>query len=342
MPAHVAAHVLLAQAYMEQERWDEAIRAWQNASFFMPNSPTIQEGIRRVLKILALQSKPEAQRSESDTEADGGTDRSTTDLSTAGTDLPNSLSVDSLPEDLPPAEHSAAPFSEREPQQPADEPPESSVTDQDIGQYDLDHETPVLRVNPSIHPDVDPAVNDSASAPTPHLEETSASTRDEPEADTSENKTNGNAITADNTAAEEEGQQDVPANRKSKHSIPEPTPSPAPPGELNGIKIPPVLAPYAALMSEWKEDNELDHLIQELESARIVPKPEHEPIESPALDSDIGDIVSETLARIYERQKQYDEAADMYEKLARMYPERAGEFQEKASELRSREDEHSD
>lgn len=86
--------------------------------------------------------------------------------------------------------------------------------------------------------------------------------------------------------------------------------------------------------ADWFDD--LDSLITELESARIVPKPDFESIPSPALDDDIEDVVSETLARIYASQKQYEEAARVYEQLAEQQPEQAPSFLEKAAEMRTR------
>ncbi len=83
-------------------------------------------------------------------------------------------------------------------------------------------------------------------------------------------------------------------------------------------------------------DEELDRLISDLESARIVPRPDYETIEGPSLTAPIDDMVSETLARIYEGQKQYDEAARMYDKLAILKPDRADVFTQKAIELRTR------
>jgi hypothetical protein len=83
-------------------------------------------------------------------------------------------------------------------------------------------------------------------------------------------------------------------------------------------------------------DDELDRLITDLESARIVPRPDYETIEKPDLNTGIDDVVSETLARIYEGQKQYDEAARMYDKLAILKPDRADLFTRKAFELRTR------
>ncbi len=195
MPAHVTAHVLLAQAYAKEERWEEAKFSWQNAAFLMPNSPAIQKGFRHVLKMLTRQ-----------------------------------ISL------------SEAPVAKPEPPAPLPEVKEQKSTE----------------INPS----------------------------------------------------------QVPKN------------SYAPP-------LPPVLAKIAQ-QAEIKDAEELDSLIEELESARIVPKPEHEKIETQVLETDIDDMVSETLARIFEGQKQFDEAARVYDKLATMQPDRASDFSRKASDLRAR------
>lgn len=82
--------------------------------------------------------------------------------------------------------------------------------------------------------------------------------------------------------------------------------------------------------------SDLDRLISELESARIVPRPDLENVPPPDLEDDIEDVVSETLARIYASQGQYDEAAHVYELLAEQQPEKADEFADKASEMRTR------
>lgn len=79
----------------------------------------------------------------------------------------------------------------------------------------------------------------------------------------------------------------------------------------------------------------LDDLIQELETARIVPDPTIEPATADDLDTDVEDVVSETLARIYANQRHYDEAARVYETLAGQQPDRAAEFRQKAAALRS-------
>jgi len=84
------------------------------------------------------------------------------------------------------------------------------------------------------------------------------------------------------------------------------------------------------------EYQDLDKLISELESARIVPDPDIEMIPQGELETEIGDVVSETLARIYAKQKFFAEAASVYDKLAIQRPEKEAEFLQKASELRQK------
>ena len=84
------------------------------------------------------------------------------------------------------------------------------------------------------------------------------------------------------------------------------------------------------------EYDDLDRLIEELESARITPDLDISAIPAPELDDEADDMVSETLARIYAAQRQYDEAARVYELLAAQQPDRAKEFFARASEMRSR------
>jgi len=82
--------------------------------------------------------------------------------------------------------------------------------------------------------------------------------------------------------------------------------------------------------------DDLDRLIEELESARITPDPDISEMPAPEVDDEADDMVSETLARIYAAQRQYDEAARVYEILAAQQPDRAREFFALASEMRSR------
>ncbi len=82
--------------------------------------------------------------------------------------------------------------------------------------------------------------------------------------------------------------------------------------------------------------DDLDRLIQELEGARITPRPDLDSIPEPDLDDNLDDVVSETLARIYEAQKQYAEAEKVFRALADQHPERREEFEEKAAEMSRR------
>ena len=88
-------------------------------------------------------------------------------------------------------------------------------------------------------------------------------------------------------------------------------------------------------------DDDLDQLIDELESARIEPDPDVDDAPAPDLENDVDDIVSETLARIHEAQDQYRKAAQIYVKLASQEPDRAREFLEKAAEMRKKAEQQS-
>jgi tetratricopeptide (TPR) repeat protein len=82
------------------------------------------------------------------------------------------------------------------------------------------------------------------------------------------------------------------------------------------------------------EGDDLDRLIDELESARIEPSPDVDDVPAPNLDQDVDDLVSETLARIHEAQDQYRKAAQIYVKLASQEPDQARTYLEKAAEMR--------
>lgn len=84
------------------------------------------------------------------------------------------------------------------------------------------------------------------------------------------------------------------------------------------------------------EYQDLDRLIQDLESARIVPDPDIKMIPQQELETEIEDVVSETLARIYANQKFYEEASVVYEKLAVQKPDKAEEYLQKARDLRQK------
>ena len=379
LPTHVAAHALLAQAYTNERRLEEARVAWQNALFLMPNSPSIKKGFRRVLKELSKQEPPQPvtevepppelqenkiaetqeellpetleepalEAQEEDLTETDGRDSEDEDKEQQETFyIPNTNRADIEEANDGGEEESETPEApdedevetlETEREELEAETEDALVTDEeneDIikGTLDIDleelldgapshsHETPSMLVNPSSHHNATPIEIEAIKAQTPQeeAEEEKDEEEDEPEEPIKTNDIPLPIIT-------------VPIPSSSSSNTPPPVSKGLPPD----IPVPPILAPLVENTDEWAEDQELDNLIQELESARIVPKPDHEHIEVPALEDDIEDMVSETLARIFEGQKQYAKAADMYEKLAVLHPERARKFEAKASELRA-------
>jgi hypothetical protein len=88
-------------------------------------------------------------------------------------------------------------------------------------------------------------------------------------------------------------------------------------------------------VGQLEDEDDLDRLIEKLESARIEPPPDAEgEAPPPDLDNEVDDLVSETLARIHEAQDQYRKAARIYVRLASQEPERAREYLEAAARMR--------
>ena len=92
-------------------------------------------------------------------------------------------------------------------------------------------------------------------------------------------------------------------------------------------------------VDQLEDEDDLDHLIEKLESARIEPTPDAETeAPPPDLDDEVDDLVSETLARIHENQDQYRKAARIYVRLASQEPDRAREYLERAARMRQKAD----
>ena len=118
-----------------------------------------------------------------------------------------------------------------------------------------------------------------------------------------------------------------------------------PPAETEGDGAPDAVAAPAAVpppteglpaSDAAEEPDDLDTLIHQLENApRIRPDPDFDD-EGDAADDEGEEVVSETLARIYEAQQQYGAAAQAYEQLASLQPGRATELLAKAAEMRRR------
>lgn len=91
------------------------------------------------------------------------------------------------------------------------------------------------------------------------------------------------------------------------------------------------------IQHDFNDPDQLDRLIEQLEDARIMPRPDMDDGPAPDLEDDIDDMVSETLARIYTAQEQYEEAARVYDQLALQNPEQHDYFIRKAREVRDKE-----
>lgn len=267
-PGHVTTYVLLARAYAAEARWQQAMIAWQQAAFLMPNSPAIQDGLAQALSMFSLVGIEEDVTVPTEEDAEASVAELDTEASLPGETSEEAppLVVDAAIETDVPAIEQGEPDVEAAPASDAPVDPTASWDDDAASLPDF---LPEALSNPG---DIDPPPHFLEADPAPDVIE-------EP-------------VFFEN-----------------------PTPPPPAPPE---------------------EDVELDKLIADLESARIVPRPDYETIEAPDLSAPIDDMVSETLARIYEGQKQYAEAARMYDKLAILKPDRAGDFARKAVELRTR------
>jgi tetratricopeptide (TPR) repeat protein len=298
LPAHLTAHVLLARAYEAKQRWADALMSWQNVRFLMPNSPVAREGKERTLRHLRQ------------SDASGSSSPST-------------------PADTAPASGDAADTATPPPPADADDAPdrtEDASADED----------------PTDTADAEPTPTESAPKAAPDSTEESPPSTDTPEAtDASDDSSDptppqGEGPTTASEAvseleqlrrqAEEEARQGgARADRPEETPDAESTPNAPTPPDTPEERI-----------REMNEDDDLERLIDELESARIEPNPEVEDVPTPDLDDNVDDIVSETLARIHEAQDQYRKAAQIYVKLASQEPDQARTYLQKASEMRER------
>lgn len=133
----------------------------------------------------------------------------------------------------------------------------------------------------------------------------------------------------------EEGLREALLKKRFGNPVPiEPLPADYPVPERTAA--PAQTAPAVGSQTAPPEFQDLDRLINELETASIVPDPDVPLLPADELESDIEDVVSETLARIYANQSYFEEAAIVYEKLASQHPHRKEEFLQRSAEMKEK------
>ncbi|WP_022836644.1 hypothetical protein [Salisaeta longa] len=281
MPAHLTAHVLLAQAYESTKQWRLALRAWEQAYFLMPTSPVIARGRRRTLDQLGDTPIEEHQLRKASVRHYA--QQAADDESDAREDPPTDEFETDAPEG-PPTDEFQAPGAA------------NGTADADAPQTLYD-----ARLDPA---DAQAADDEAGS--------------EEPEAgDSADDPLSG---PAEGGLEDLRAQADAEARRTSE-----------PQRTLEALEEE---LPDAPRYDVGTDD--LDRLIEELEAARITPNPDLKDLPEPDLTDTSDDLVSETLARIYAAQGQFQEAARIYVKLASQEPGRAREHLEQAATMRER------
>jgi tetratricopeptide (TPR) repeat protein len=329
-PAYVTAHVLLAKAYETGGRRADALSAWHRAYFLMPGSPLVRRQRERLLREAPAEPAPPPEPSPyAAPEASAG------------------------PEPPVPAERGASPQAELS-VEPAPEPSPAA------GAFLEDEE--VWAEPASAEPLAEPAEEGAEGEPEwidldeePSLEEPSGVPGEWAEPQASEPEPSAGAPSR---SARSQGSEEAEVLPPLSPAPPE-APSEwyeredeagwrlldegfAPPDP----EIPPSAAPPEPPAPPEEDPDEdtgslsgfydLDSLIEQLENAPRI-RPDGASTEGADAEEDPEDeVVSETLARIYEHQQQYEAAARAYERLAQEQPARAEEFARRAGEMRQR------
>jgi tetratricopeptide (TPR) repeat protein len=365
MPAHLTAYVLLARAYESRRRWGEALRAWKSAHMLMPTSPLVREGRERVLERLDEIPEPDAGApagpsapdgngrrvvSAEETMADALTGARAPDDRSEGAASEGAASEDAASEgaasedaasDEPGSDESApAEPPAREPvtgDEPEDDLEEEEELPTDLDALDEAREALNLPApgEADAPAESDPAGRGAGEKEGPSERKPSEPSEKEPEDEAASGGSSALPSDLDDLRdrAEREARQGGarPGLRHRSSGGPEGPDLEGLGGDAEG--------------DGSDDDGDLDRLIEELESARIDPsgidptsEPEAGDAPEPDLESDVGEMVSETLARIYANQGQYRDASRIYVKLAARDPERIREYLEKAASMREKAD----
>jgi len=296
LPAHLGAHVLLAYAHEGRKQWTEALEAWEEVHFLLPNSPIAAAGKQRVLRRM-----------------DG-------------------LEVDA-----------AAPRPTAAPRPSTAASASSPQTDEEEDADQHASPEPDLGAETAREDDAEPTAEQSEAAATADddaPEETDSEAKDlDDEADQSTDERSA-------TGEEDDGLAQLrrQAEREARQGGARPGLADGPSaGDLSPPPDDPSSTPEEQVeqFEEEESSDDLDRLIDKLQSARIDPDPDAEaeaPPEDPTPEEDTEEVVSETLARIHEGQDDYEKAAHIYAQLADQEPQRADEFRRKARDMRRKAD----
>lgn len=311
LPAHLTAHVLLARAYEAKQQWTDALTSWENVRFLMPNSPVAREGKERVLR--HLRKGDAAPSSSSPAPADtvpSAADSTEAATSSSDTEAAPDTSGEPPVDADPPDTTDDAEDTDESADTPEGKPPQETPSEEEPSTA-----TPDDSDAPDSSPD--PAPSKSKEKPTTASEAVSELEQLRRQAEEEARQGGARAAPGGPTPDADSSPDDTPEST----SVPDAPTAPDTPEER---------------VREMNEDDDLERLIDELESARIEPNPDVEEVPTPDLDDDVDDIVSETLARIHEAQDQYRKAAQIYVKLASQEPDQARTYLQKASEMRER------
>jgi len=311
MPTYAAVHVALACAYEAAGRWGEARQAWRHAHFLMPNSPAVLEGL--------------AHRPGAETLATEVEERLVMDLDLEA-ELEATLEALFNPFTLP-QQHEGG-FDEDD----LDDEGDAGAREQVAAALAVEAEAMGDVAAPDASGTAEEESTDDEAFAT-----AAADVQALPEADEAPEARAGEAEPADQALEERlaEGQKAIEAfEEMADRTVEEETNAVL--EDWNDFETE-ATAPSATAPADV---DDLDRLINELESARIVPKPDLGNLpETDAdldFDDDIEDVVTETLARIYANQAKYSEAARVYEQLAEQHPAEADRFDELAAAMYAR------
>lgn len=333
LPGYAAAYVVLAHALEATSQSREAFTAWQHAALLIPNSRVIQQGLFRTADALSTDAStsPEAPlpplspptaytteqiivppvepqgSSTETTESKRESDKNTHEKPSQNDSEENSQFETPLKE----APSWQWPETLLKKQKSGDESDKNKKT----SSFPNETESDIASTSKASQTETDVAFPQDKL----ELEQTFLTETNDTEKGQSQDETPDHTSSPEQTAPDSDF---APLSSASESTTVRP--------EDTFRTIPSAAVPEGA---QWFDD--LDSLITELESARIVPKPDFESVPPPDLKDNIEDMVSETLARIYASQKQYEEAARVYEQLAEQQPEEAEVFLAKAEEMRN-------